>query len=155
MCVDSGCGRSTTGPAVAEELGYAVEPTVQSQKGHYFVSPGGERYYNRSRVQLKSKDKSSRQCITKFHVAEGIDQSLASVAEMNDSNNMLVFDSEGSASIPGTSPEAAAIRKAIRRCTRATTVHRRKNSFFIPLWVQPETGTGNRQCQTPFVRQGR
>ena len=123
VCVDSGCGRSTAGPAMAEEMGYTIEPTAQSQKGHYFVGPGGEKYMNRGRVQLRSMDESSRSCLTKFHIADGVDQALGSVAEMNDSDNLVLFDGEGSAMIPGKCPEAAMIRKAMRKCGLCLLLH--------------------------------
>ena len=110
---------------------------------------------NRGRVQLRSMDESSRNCLTKFHIADGVDQALGSVAEMNDSDNMVLFDGEGSAMIPGKSPEAAAIRKAMRKCRARTDIHRRKNSFYIPLWVQPEAGSKSENGQGPFQGQGR
>ena len=127
---------------------------MQSQKGHYFVGPAGEKYMNRGRVQLRSMDESSRNCLTKFHIADGVDQALGSVAEMNDSGNMVLFDGEGSAMIPGKRTEAAASRKAMRKCRARKDIHRRKNSLYIPLWVQPEAGTCNKQGQTLFQGRG-
>ena len=88
-------------------------------------------------------------------MAQGVDQVLGSVAEMNDCNNMVLFDLEGSFTISGNSPEAASIRKAVRRCRRATEIHRRKNTFYIPLWVQPQPGTDVKEKANPFQRQGR
>ena len=80
----------------------------------------------------------SRNYTTQFHVAEGVEQALGSVAEMNDAGNIVLFDGVGSYTIPGRSPEAAMIRRAAAKCSRATKIHRRKNIFFIPIWVQPE-----------------
>ena len=142
---------------MAEEMGYKVEPTPQSQRGHYFLGPGGEKYSNKGRVQLRALDEESRECITRFHIADGIEQALGSVAEMNDSGNLLIFDNEGSAMIPGKSPEAAAIRKAMMRCKRKMKIHRRKNSFYMPIWVQPEANNEKKSAvnTTPFGGQGR
>ena len=80
---------------------------------------------------------------------------MGSVAEMNDSGNLVLFDTEGSYSINAKSPEAAAIRKAVRRCKRATKIHRCKNSYFIPLWVQSEMQTTEKDKVAPFGGQGK
>ena len=150
--MDSGCGRSSAGPELAQQLGYKIEETQQSKKGHYFLGPGGEKYMNRGQVSLNARNEKDKPCITRFNIAEGIDQALGSVAEMNDAGNLVVFDSETSASIPGNSPEAASIRKAIARSLQKTEIHRRKMSFYIPLWVQPESQSSERA--TPFQGQG-
>ena len=153
--MDSGCAKSTVGLELARQLGYSVKETAQSRGGHCFLGPGGERYPDRGDVYFQSLDESSRSCITHFNVAEGVDQALGSIAEANDAKNLVIFDSEGSFLIPGNGPEAAAIRKAALRCLR----HRRKNSFYLPLWVQAEgcaskavTDAGKK---TPFQGQGK
>ena len=74
---------------------------------------------------------------------------------MDDAENMVLFDLEGSFSIPGKSPEAAIVRRAIRKCKRAIQIHRRKNSFYIPLWVQPQSNGTNGSEPTPFQGQGK
>ena len=86
---------------------------------------------------------------------KGVDQALGSVAEVNDSDNLVMFDLEGSAVIPGKSPEAAMIRRIMRKCKKMTTIHRRKNSFYIPLWVQPEAGNKVENGQSLFQGLGR
>ena len=139
VCVDSGCGKSTTGPHMANQLGYSVKETPQSRQGHYFIGLGGEKYPNKGSVNFAGKDEGSRNCLTKFNIADSIEQALASVAEMNDAGNLVLFDTERSYSIPSKSPEAAAIRRALARCRKATKIHRRKNSFFLPLWVRLES----------------
>ena len=85
-------------------------------------------------------DERSRAITTKFNVAEGVEQTLGSVAEMTDVGNLVLFDQEsgGSCVIPGRSPEAARIRKAAEQCKTATKIYRRKNTYYIPIWVQPE-----------------
>ena len=157
--MDSGCAKSTVGLNLARQLGYHISETPQSRGGHCFLGPGGERYPNRGDVNFKSLDESSRACVTHFNVAEGVDQALGSIAEANDAKNLVIFDAEGSFLIPGNGPEAAAIRKAALRCRRATKIHRRKNSFYLPLWVQAEgdvsktvTDAGKK---TPFQGQGK
>ena len=70
---------------------------------------------------------------------------------MNDAGNLVVFDSEGSVSMPGASPEAAIIRRAIERCMKATKIHRRRNNFYIPLWVQKPSEV---PAQPGFTRRG-
>ena len=91
----------------------------------------------RVEVQLSALDEASKHCRTSFSVAQGVEQILGSAAEMNDAGNMVLFDKEGSASIPGSSPEAAIIRRALAKAAKATAIHRRRNTFFIPLWAQP------------------
>ena len=154
ICVDRGCGRSCTGEKIAEALGYQVEETAQSKRGHYFTGPGNETYPNKGKVQLSALDEASRACITSFNVAQGVDQSLGSVADTNDANNLVIFDKEGSGSLPGNSPEAAAIRKAMARASRMTKFHRRKNTFSIPLWMQPQPKSSDRPVNTPVQRRG-
>ena len=166
ICVDSGCGRSTTGPTIAQEMGYAIRPTVQSRNGHFFVGPGGEKYFNQGDVVFNAADERSRAITTKFNVAEGVEQALGSVAEMTDVGNLVLFDKESGRScvIPGRSPEAARIRKAAEQCKTATKIYRRKNTYYIPIWVQPEASAKVPDARmnqstivnkTPFQGQGR
>ena len=158
--MDSGCARSTTGLAITEDLGYAVHETAQSKNGHHFTGPGGERYPNRGSVELIAEDENAKICSTRFHVAEGIEQALGSVADMNDAENLVLFDNAGSYVVPGKGPEAAAIRKIMEKCKKATKIHRRKNTFYIPLWVQPEGKRSSQGQKTaigskaPFQGQG-
>ena len=131
-------------------LGYTPADSQQSRRGHCFTGPGGEKYPNQGKVELNVLDEGSKPCRTSFNVAEGVDQILGSVADMNDVGNMVIFDSEGSVSLPGKSPEAATIRRAIARAHRTTPIHRRKNTFYIPLWVQEPTTPKT----APFTRRG-
>ena len=61
---------------------------------------------------------------------------IASVADMNDAGNTVIFDEKGLMSLPGTSREAATIRRAMARATRETLIHRLRNNLYTPLWVQ-------------------
>ena len=154
-CVDSGCGESCHGDRLAKSLGYSPEESAQSRRGHAFTGPGGEKYLNKGKVQLNALDESGRPCKTSFSVAEGVEQVRGSVADMNDSGNLVVFGKDGSALIPGRTAEAAQIRKAMERCDAATAIHRRKNNFFIPLWVQgPEPKDKSRSATSTFPRRG-
>ena len=149
-CVDSGCGRSVMGARTVERLGYRTTASIQSARGHCFTGPGGEQYPNCGRVVLRALDEASKMCKASFNVAEGVDQILGSVADMNDAGNMVIFDEKGSMSLPGTSPEAATICRAMARATKATLIHHRRNNFYIPLWVQaPEA------AKAPFTRRGK
>ena len=74
---------------------------------------------------------------------------------MDDSGNLVVFDKDGSALILGRSAEAAQMPKAIEEFSTATAIHRRKNNFFIPLWVQgPEQKDKPRAATSTFPRRG-
>ena len=76
---------------------------------------------------------------------------MGSVAESVDLDNLVIFDKTESCFIPGHTPEAASIRRAIAKAVKKTTIRRRKNTFYLPLWVQPPKGeTPDR----PFHRQG-
>ena len=70
---------------------------------------------------------------------------------MNDAGNLVLFDAEGSAMIPGKSPEAAIIRKGLAKASKATAIHRRRNTFYIPLWAQKPSKL---RKSTPFTRRG-
>ena len=94
VCIDSGCARSTTGPAMVEAMQYVPRETPQSRAGHCFVGPGGERYANKGDVVFQAVDERARRCTTKFNIAEGLEQPLGSVAEMTD-----VFQWRGYATI--------------------------------------------------------
>ena len=113
--MDFGCARSTAGASIAADCGYQVRETPQSRRGHCFLGPGGERYANKGDVRFRSLDENSKACLTHFNIAEGVEQALASVAEVNDSGNLIIFDGCGSFIIPGDGPDAAAIRKAALR----------------------------------------
>ena len=76
---------------------------------------------------------------------------MASVAESVDLDNIVIFDRAESCFLSGSSPEAASIRKAIARARRKTVIRRRKNTFYLPLWVQPANEKG---AAAPFRRQG-
>ena len=136
--VDSGCGRSVIGAKQTHGLGYRAAESPQSLRGHCSTGSGGEQYKNKGKVELAALDENSKAVRTGFNVADGVDQCLGSVAEMNDAGNLVIFDAEGSAAIPASSPEAATIRRALQRAARAAKIHRRKNTFFIPLWVHPQ-----------------
>ena len=154
VCVDSGCARSTTGPAMVEAMQYKPRETPQSRAGHSFVGPGGERYANKGDVVFRAIDERARLCTTKFNIAEGVEQPLGSVAEMTDADQIVLFDKIGSLVISGRSPEAAMIRRAAAKCKQATSIHRRKNNFFMPLWIQPEEQASGKPS-APFQGQGR
>ena len=100
---------------------------------------------------MSALDENRRKCRTGFNVAEGVEQILGSVADMNDADNLVVFDKEKSVSMPGSSPEAAMIRRAIEKSQDATKIHRRRNNFYIPLWVQKPS---EEQAKAGFTRRG-
>ena len=66
VCVDSGCGKSTTGPALAEMLGYEVAETPQSRQGYYFIGPGGEHYANLGSVNFNAQDEKFKELHNKI-----------------------------------------------------------------------------------------
>ena len=140
---------------MGQEMGYQTMETPQSRAGHCFLGPGGEKYANKGKVVFNAKDEASRACVTQFNVAEGVEQALGSVAEMLDADQLVLFDNEGSHIISGKSPEAASIRKAASKCKRSTSIHRRKNSFFLPLWIQPEKKENMPMDRPPFQGQRR
>ena len=134
---------------MSQVAGYEVQATPQSRNGHHFVGPGEERYANKGKVVMRALDETSRNVTTAFNVAEGVSQALASVAESNDAGNMLIFDQAESVIIRADSPEAARIRRAIADAAKKTRIHRRKNTFFVPLWIQEDHSS-----KTPFQGQG-
>ena len=147
VCVDSGCGRSVIGKAAVQPA--MIKPTPQSARGHFFVGPADEKYPNLGKVTLEALNEGCRPVLANFYVAEGVSQALASVAESNDSGNMVIFDKQQSVTMRADSPEGLRIRKAIAAATQKTLIHRRGNSFYLPLWVQDWAAT-----EPPFPRQG-
>ena len=147
VCMDSGCGRSVIGKAAVKPD--MIKATPQSARGHFFVGPADEKYPNLGKVTLEALNEGSRPVLANFNVAEGVSQALASVAESNDSGNMVIFDKQQSVTMRADSPEGLRIRKAIAAVTQKTLIHRRGNSFYLPLWVQDEAAV-----EAPFPRQG-
>ena len=73
-----------------------------------------------------------------INLAEGVDQTSMSVAQSNDSGQLVVLDStaehDGSMIIRTNTAEGQSIREAVKRAT-GTPIRRVKNTYYMRMWM--------------------
>ena len=141
--------------------GRKLQSTPQSRRGHVFVGPAGERYKNRGKITVSGTNAFGRKTALEFNVAEGVDQALASVAAVNDIDNLAVFDStgerQGSIILNGDTEEGRTIREAVRRALDkeiGSPIERIKNTYVTTLWLDDADEPDDADATSGFTRQG-
>ena len=157
--VDSGCGRPCCPEGLAK--GGKIQSTPQSRRGHVFVGPAGERYRNKGKITVSGKNAFGLKTALEFNVAEGVDQALASVAAVNDVDNLAVFDSSGerrgSIILNGDTPAGRAIREAVQQALRreiGSPIERIKHTYVTTLWLDDDDEAEDADATAGFPRQG-
>ena len=152
VVVDSGCGKPCAPIALAS--GRVIEETDQSRRGHNFVGPGGEKYPNKGKIKITGTNEQGARTQLHFHVAEGIQQPLASVAAINDADNIAIFDSSGehhgSRIVKASSPEGRQIRELVQKA-KGTEMRRIKNTYIARIWMDDDSTASS---AAGFRRQG-
>ena len=141
--------------------GRKLQSTPQSRRGQVFVGPAGERYKNRGKITVSGTNAFGRKTALEFNVAEGVDQAVASVAAVNDVDNLAVFDStgerQGSIILNGDTEEGRTIRDAVRRALDkeiGSPIERIKNTYVTTLWLDDADEPDDVDATSGFPRQG-
>ncbi len=147
ITVDSGAGQSVMNP---EDMpGVKVEESEGSRKGLKYKGPGSEVLPNLGQMVVTLMTLGGLVGRTTWQAAK-VRKPLMAVSAINDKGNMVVFDSKGSAIIPGNTAEARQIRDLVQKMQNKIDLERKNGVFTLKAWL---TAPGDNQ--SGFTRQGR
>ena len=146
ITVDSGAAHSVANPKHLP--GVPVKPSEGSKKGLKYQGPGSELIPNLGQMTMALMTKSGMVGRTIWQAAD-VRKPLMAVSAINDKGNMVVFDQEASAILPGDAPEVKAIRELIQKMAQKVDLERSGGVFTMRAWQADE------KADEVFARQGR
>jgi hypothetical protein len=136
MTIDTGAAHSVN-DGVKYTLGWALVPSVHSERGVHYVGPGGERMKNRGQrigQVMFENGLVAKTCLQDSSVRKP----LISVNDTLIQKNVALFTNLGSIIAPESDPAIQKILQLIPLVKNAIKMHRHQGTFKVPTWIKRE-----------------
>ena len=141
--MDSGAGAAVADPA--QFPGCTVTDSPGSLAGQIFVGPGNEKIANQGQFAAPMRLEDGRLTNSTYQAAV-VRKPLMAVSSVNDKDNLVLFDKQGSFIIPGGNKALVAqIRALVNKVPDKVQLHRKNGVFHMKAW----------KLKPAFARQGR